>query len=146
MANQGEPSYPNAIPFRQAHEMGIDGATIELEEHVRNLAMELERVKRYVLSEWQSHRILELDFSPIRIEHTSSYKDYDNKGRVSGKRRYLRDLSGLTIKAPQFDGNLNLENYLDYEHAIERIFKLNEYNDEKAFKLATQKMKGYAYL
>jgi len=50
------------------------------------------------------------------------------------------------IKELEFDGNLKLQNYPDLIRAIERIFKLKEYNDEKAFKLVILWMKGYAFL
>jgi len=39
----------------------------------------------------------------------------------------------LKVKTPKFDGNLNLENYLDWVQAIERIFELKGYHDEKSF-------------
>ena len=48
--------------------------------------------------------------------------------------------------APEFDDNLNLEDYLDWVQAIKRIFELKEYNDEKSFKLVIPKLKGYASL
>ena len=39
-----------------------------------------------------------------------------------------------------------MENYLNWVQALERIFELKDYNDEKAFKLAILKLKRYASL
>jgi len=50
------------------------------------------------------------------------------------------------VGAPEFDGNLKLENYIDWVLAIERIIELKEYNDKKAFKLVDLKLKVYASL
>ena len=38
------------------------------------------------------------------------------------------------------------KNYIDCIRAMERIIELKQYNDEKAFKLAILKLKGYASL
>jgi len=50
------------------------------------------------------------------------------------------------VEALEFDGNLNLESYLHWVQAIERIFKLKDYDHKKAFKLAILKLMGYASL
>ena len=50
------------------------------------------------------------------------------------------------MEALEFDGNLNLESYLHWVQAIERIFKLKDYDHKKAFKLAILKLMGYASL
>ena len=58
----------------------------------------------------------------------------------------MNDLRDIKFETLKFDGNLNPENYPDWVQALERIFELKDYNDEKAFKLAILKMKGYASL
>jgi len=50
------------------------------------------------------------------------------------------------MEALEFDDNFNPENYLDWVQALEKIFELKDYNDERTFKLAILKMKGYASL
>jgi len=50
------------------------------------------------------------------------------------------------LEAPKFDGNLYPESYLDWVQAIQRIYELNDYDDETTFKLATLKLKRYASL
>jgi len=42
--------------------------------------------------------------------------------------------------------NLKLKNYIDWAQALGRIIEPKEYNDEKAFKIAIFKLKGYASL
>ena len=49
------------------------------------------------------------------------------------------DIQGMILR-------ISTRNYLDWVQAIERIFKLKEYNEEKSFKLAIFKLKGYAPL
>ena len=62
-------------------------------------------------------------------------------------RGHFRDnLSDLKIEASEFDNNLKLKDYIDWMQAIERIVELKKYSDEKAFKLAILKLKGYESL
>ena len=56
------------------------------------------------------------------------------------------DLRDLKAKDSKFDGNLNPENYLGWIQAIERMFGLKEYNDEKSSKFSILKLKGYTSL
>ena len=57
-------------------------------------------------------------------------KEYDYKHRGAKRRRHSRDnLSDLKIEIPEFDGDLNPKNYLDWVLAIERIFELKDYID-----------------
>ena len=41
---------------------------------------------------------------------------------------------------------MNLENYFDWVQAIESIFEMKEYNEEKSLQLVILKLKGYASL
>jgi len=81
------------------------------------------------------------------MAYSFSHEDYDDKERgVRRKRHPKGDLTDFKIEAPEFDGNLNPKNYLDFIQYVERIFKLKEYNGENAFKLVILKMKEYASL
>jgi len=81
------------------------------------------------------------------MEYSSSHEDFDDDEVRPRRLRHLRDdLQDLKVKALKFDCNLNPKNYLDWVQALERIFELKDYNDEKAFKLAILKMKGDASL
>jgi len=62
------------------------------------------------------------------------------------ERSFWDDLSDPKIEALEFDSNLELENYIDWVQAIERIIELKECNDEKAFKLAILKLERICLL
>jgi len=47
MSNDAEPSQPRHVSLELTHEMRRDKAIIDLQEQVRKLAMELERVKGF---------------------------------------------------------------------------------------------------
>jgi len=47
MVNEGESSQPKSLSLEQAHEMKTDNAVIALQDQVRTLTIELERVKGF---------------------------------------------------------------------------------------------------
>ena len=56
------------------------------------------------------------------------------------------DLKDLRIEAPEFDGSLKPEDYIEWIQALERIIEIKGYSRERAFKLAVLKLKQYASL
>jgi len=108
MVNEGEPSQPRNISLVQAHKMRGDKVIIDLQEPVRKLAMELERVKRF---ERRGPHCQELDVNPINITYSSSHENCDDRG-VIGRKHLRDDLSDLKIEASKFDYNPKLKNYL----------------------------------
>ncbi|KAK9733199.1 hypothetical protein RND81_04G050900 [Saponaria officinalis] len=52
----------------------------------------------------------------------------------------------LKIDIPDFSGSLNPDKLLEWLRDVERAFEYKSYNDFKAFKVATLKLKGYASL
>ena len=93
----------------------------------------------------QRPRRRELNVNPIGIAYSSSHEDFENRG-VRERRHARDDHVDLKIEELKFDANLKSKNHLDWVQAIEMIFELKEYNDEKAFKLAILKIKEYASL
>ena len=82
------------------------------------------------------HQVQQLHVSPIHIAYSSSHKYYNDKGQRNYEKKDPRDdLRDLKIEPLVFDGNLKLENYPAWVQAIRGIFKLKEYNGEKAFKI-----------
>ena len=76
--------------------------------------------------------------NPIDNIYESSNGHYDDDGIGAKRRRHPRDdCSDLKSEAPEFDGELNLENNLGRVPAIKRIFKL---------KSTILNMKGHACL
>ena len=109
MSNDMEPSQPSGISLELRHEMRRDKAIIDLQEQVRKLTMELERVKG---SKRRVPRPRELDVNPIDIAYSSSHEDHEERGIVG--RGHLRDdFSDLKVKASEFDDILKLENCID---------------------------------
>jgi len=104
--------------------------------------MELERVKG---SKRRVPQRRELDVNPIDIAYSSSHEDYEDRG-IRGRGHPKDDLSDLKVEAPEFNGNLKLENYINWVQTIERIIELKEYTHKKAFNLVILKLKGYASL
>ncbi|KAK9714387.1 hypothetical protein RND81_06G090500 [Saponaria officinalis] len=52
----------------------------------------------------------------------------------------------LRVDIPEFSGSLNPDELLEWLRDVERAFEYKGYNDLKAFKVATLKLKGYASL
>jgi len=137
MANKGDAPHFRGIPPKQAHEIKRDRAIIELQVHGRKFTRELEQVKGFGQ---QNPYHKGYDVNPIDIMYLSPHEDIDDEERRAGIRRQPGDdLKGLQVQALK----LNSQNYLDWMQAIKMIFELNEYNEEKSFKLAILKLKGY---
>ena len=56
---------------------------------------------------------------------------------------YFRDIK---VEPPDFNGNLNPDEFLEWVQAMDRIFEAKCYNDEKSFKVASLKLTRYASL
>ena len=110
MTNDEETSQIRGISLKLAHEIRRHKAIIDLQEQVRRLSMELERVKG---SERWVSRPREHDVNPIDIAYSSSHEDQEHRG-IRG-RGHLRDyLVDLKVEVPEFDDNLKLKNYIDW--------------------------------
>jgi len=129
MSNDEEPSQLRGISLEFTHEMRRDKAIIDLQEQLRKLIMELEWVKG---SEWWAPWASELDVNLIDITYSSSHVAHED-GSFRGRGYPRDDLSEFKVEAPEFDSNLKPKNYIDWVQAIEKLIKLKEYNDEKAF-------------
>ena len=79
--------------------------------------MEFERIKG---SELQGLCHQKLDVNPINIAGSSSHEDYEDRG-LRGRRGLGDDLNDIKNVILDFDGNLKLENYIDWIQNIKRI-------------------------
>jgi len=109
MTNNAKPSQLRGISWELAHEMRRDNAIIDLQEQVRKLTINLERVKE---SERRVPGSRELDVKPINIAYSFSHDDHEDWGNW-GRGRPKNDLSDLKLEAPEFVSNLKLENYIN---------------------------------
>ena len=57
----------------------------------------------------------------------------------------LDDLKDMRFNPHVFEG-LNLNLYIEWIKSLEKFFEINEYSDEKAFKVTVLKLKKYASL
>ena len=48
------------------------------------------------------------------------------------------------VEFPMYEGNLNVEELMDWINALARYFDFEEIEDEKKVKYATTRLKGYA--
>jgi len=61
-------------------------------------------------------------------------------------RQLADDLRAVKIDPLEFEGNLNLDLFIEWMQALEIFFEIKEYFDEKAFKVAVLKLKKYTSL
>ena len=66
--------------------------------------------------------------------------------RPRRRRTYRDNLKDFRVKAHEFDGSLKLDDYLKWVQSMERIFDIEGYSGEKAFKLVFLKLKQFASL
>ncbi|KAI4387322.1 hypothetical protein MLD38_005163 [Melastoma candidum] len=52
----------------------------------------------------------------------------------------------MSIQIPEFEGNLDPEEFIDWMHTVEHIFDYEEVPEEKKVKMAALKLKKYASL
>jgi len=61
----------------------------------------------------RGHHNQELDLSPISIAFLSSHEDFNDGIGEIGRRHARDELRNLKMELPKFNGNLNMENYID---------------------------------
>ncbi|GAV70045.1 hypothetical protein CFOL_v3_13544 [Cephalotus follicularis] len=86
--------------------------------------------------------------NPPHVHELDSNDDESDEGSSGRGRRPWPDDNdrGLQLDVPEFMGNLNLDDFIDWLNAIERVFDYKEYSEEKKCKVAIQKFKKYASL
>jgi len=58
----------------------------------------------------------------------------------------MDDFTDIKVEPPDFNGNLNPDEYLEWVQAMDQIFEAKGYNDERSFKVASLKLTRYASL
>jgi len=82
--------------------------------------------------------------SPPNSQYANESSTVD--ARLRRKIMHRDDLKDHRIEAPEFNGCLKPEDYLEWVQAMERIIEIKCYSRGKAFKLAVLKLKQYALL
>ena len=58
----------------------------------------------------------------------------------------MNEFRDIKVEPPEFNGNLNSDEFLEWVQAMDRIFETKGYDDEKIFKIASLKLTRYASL
>ncbi|XP_021757878.1 uncharacterized protein LOC110722896 [Chenopodium quinoa] len=93
--------------------------------------------------------VLENRRSPRRRRSPSEEDDsHSPRRRREYRQRHHEDNRDRDIKLefPDFEGNLDHNEFLDWVRSMENVFEYKGYNDEKCFKLAILKLKKHASL
>ncbi|XP_031270993.1 uncharacterized protein LOC116129386 [Pistacia vera] len=83
--------------------------------------------------------------TPLYVENLGDSNDSSSEFEVPRRRRFDDD-KGLKVDLPEFNGSLDLNDFIDWLHEIERVFEFKGYNDEKRCKVDILKFKEYASL
>ena len=63
-----------------------------------------------------------------------------------GRRAPSDEFRAIKVAHSEFNGNLNTNEYLEWVKAMDRIFEVKGYDNEKSSKIASPKLKRYASL
>ncbi|KAI4325783.1 hypothetical protein MLD38_031150 [Melastoma candidum] len=119
--------------------MSLDEAQVaRLEQHIADLQQQLQSLRTHHAS--TSHSRLDND------DEEQPWREKSQRGSSSVYRRQERRAPTMSVQIPAFEGNLDLEEFIDWMHTVERIFDYEEVPGEKKVKMATLKMKKYASL
>jgi len=66
--------------------------------------------------------------------------------RRGGRRPPRDDFRDIKVEPPEFNGNQNPDEYLEWVQALDRIFEAKGYDDAKSFKIASLRLTRYASL
>jgi len=58
----------------------------------------------------------------------------------------MDEFRDIKVEPPEFNGNLNADEYLEWVQALDQIFETKAYDDERSFKVASLKLIKYASL
>jgi len=137
---------PRGLSLEQAHQLRRDRAILEIQENIRALPAQIQQLMNQprAMDREPSQDPPGGCDSPSDSHYSSGSSTRDVRSRK--KIVHRDDLKNLIIEALEFDGNLKLEECLEWLQAMERIIEIKGYSRKKAFKLAILKLKQYALL
>ncbi|CAL9070970.1 unnamed protein product, partial [Musa textilis] len=143
---------PRGLTLEQAHDLRRDRAIENLQRQMERVLNLLENLER---QEQPARRPDDQRHHDESDSHHNSNDDSDSAGGNSSalehrvrrrRRRYHENDREIKADAPEFDGSLNPDNFVDWLLAIERVFDFKSYSDEKRCKVAVLKLTKYASL
>jgi len=73
-----------------------------------------------------------------------SLRDGVSSHGESSSKSKRHDRLDFKVEVPEFDGSLNVEDYLDWIHTVERVFELKDCSDELKVKYVALKLRKHA--
>lgn len=120
--------------------MTLDEAHVaRLERQIAELQQQLQSLRTNRGSSSRSHVDSE-------VEEENPWHEEARRESSPENRRPERRAPTVNVQIPEFEGNLDPEEFIDWMHTVERIFDYEEVPDERKVKLAALKLKKYASL
>ena len=123
--------------------MRRDNAIQSLQQSVRQISRQIEQMSNHFVAFQGFQRTQESSDNEQGFSSDSSMRSNPRRGGRRPPMDYFRDIK---VEPPDFNGNLNPDEFLEWVQAMDRIFEAKCYNDEKSFKVASLKLTRYASL
>ncbi|KAI4320771.1 hypothetical protein MLD38_034216 [Melastoma candidum] len=121
------------------HGMTLDEAQVaRLEEQITDLQQQLQSLRTHHAATSRSRIDSDVEENP--------WREKSQRGSSPEYRRQERRALTMRIQTPEFEGNLDPVDFIDWMHTVERIFDYEEVPKERKVKLAALKLKKYASL
>ncbi|KAI4340752.1 hypothetical protein MLD38_025561 [Melastoma candidum] len=119
--------------------MTLDEAQVaRLEEQIADLQQQLQSLRTHHASTSRSR--IESD------DEENPWREESQRGSSLEHRRQERRAPTMSVQIPEFEGNLDPNEFIDWMHTVERIFDYEEVPEDRKVKLAALKLKKYASL
>ncbi|KAI4320315.1 hypothetical protein MLD38_033811 [Melastoma candidum] len=119
--------------------MTLDEAQVaRLEEQITDLQQQLQSLRTHHAS--TSRNRIESD------NEENPWREESQRGSSPEYRRQERRASTMRVQIPEFEGNLDPNEFIDWMHTVERIFDYEDVPEDRKVKLAALKLKKYASL
>ncbi|KAF8021452.1 hypothetical protein BT93_G1786 [Corymbia citriodora subsp. variegata] len=142
---------PRGLTLEQAHNERRDCAINQLQQQMERVLNLLENQAR----QEAPPRGPPINRPRHKNPHPSSGDESNNTGSDSSdsdyqarrrRGRHKDNDRDVKVEVPEFEGSLNPDDFIDWLHAVERVFEFKSYSDEKKCKVAVLKFKKYASL
>ena len=114
------------MSLEQAHIMRQDNAILALQQSVKQLSRQLEEMTNQFMAFQRGQRTRE----PIDDEDEHGFSSDSSMGsnpRRGGRRPPMDEFRDIKVEPPEFNGNLNPDEFLEWVQALDRIFEAKGY-------------------
>jgi len=136
---------PRGMSLEQAHIMRQDNAILTLQQSVRQISRQLEQMATHFTNFQGDGQAPE---PSVHEDENDNWRDSSlrSHSRRGGRRPPRDDFRDIKVEPPEFNGNQNPDEYLEWVQALDRIFEAKGYDDAKSFKIASLRLTRYASL